>query len=424
MRQSQLFCKTKKEAPKDEISINARFLIRAGFIDKLMAGVYTFLPLGWRVMKKIENIIREEINNIGGEELLMPSLQPKELYTQTDIGPENKEGWGRMREVMYELKDKTGRDVGFGSTHEEVAVDIAKKFINSYKDLPVYFYQFQNKFRQEKRAKSGIIRTREFIMKDLYSFHKTAEELDRYYFEEAAKAYKKIFSRAECNSLMVEASGGSFTKHFSHEFQAICEAGEDKIAHCEKCDFAQNIEIYNKTGKTKCPKCGGKIIISKSVEIGNFFRFYDKYAKSMNMYFRDEKGNKQPIHLGSYGIGLGRLMGTVVENNHDEKGIIWPKEIAPFSVHLISLENSPQVKKTAGKLYKELTEADIEVLYDDRDKSTGEKFAEADLIGIPQRLVISERTLKENSVELKQRSENRIKLIKLGQVKNYVENVK
>lgn len=421
MLQSELFTKILREAPKDEVSVNAKLLIRAGFIHKEMAGVYSYLPLGWRVMKKIENIIREEINNIGGKELLMPSLQPKEIYSQTDIGPEDKEGWGRMREVMYQVKDKTGRDIGFGSTHEEIAVDIAKKFINSYKDLPIYIYQFQNKFRQEKRAKSGIIRTREFIMKDLYSFHKTSEDLDKYYFGQATKAYKKIFSRTGCDSLMVEASGGSFTKHFSHEFQAVCDAGEDRIAHCAKCDFAQNIEIYEEKGAKKCPKCGGEIIISKSVETGNFFRFYDNYAKSMGMYYQDEKGNKQPVHLGSYGIGLGRLMGTIVEIFHDEKGIIWPKEIAPFSIHLIPIENNSKVKKAAEKLYQDLQKQGSEVLYDDRDdKSPGEKFAEADLIGIPTRLVVSEKTLKDNCVEIKKRDGQAVKLVSLSKVKKYV----
>ncbi len=406
MRQSQLFTKTTKELPKDETSFNARILIKAGFADKLMAGVYSFLPLGWRVIDKIENIIRGEMNNVGGQEILMPSLQPKEIWKDTDIGPEDEKGWGRMREVMYQLKDKLGRDVGFGATHEEVAIELAKKYTHSYKDLPYAFYQFQTKFRQELRPKSGLIRGREFIMKDMYSFHKDAGELDDYYFK-VGEAYKKVFDRTGCKSLMVEASGGSFTKNFSHEFQAISESGEDRIAHCDKCDFAQNIEIYKKDEIKKCPKCGGEIVVSKSIETGNIFRFYDKYTKAMGLYFTDEKGEKKPVHLASYGIGVTRLMGAIVEVHHDERGIIWPEEVAPFKAHLIELsgKNNASVRDAAGKLYNDLKKSGIEILYDDRDAGAGEKFADADLIGCPYRVVVSEKTLKENSVEVKKRNQ-------------------
>ena len=416
MRQSQLFTKTQKNAPKDEVSLNAQLLIRAGFVDKLMAGVYTYLPLGWRVMEKIKDIIRKEINNIGGQEILMPSLQPRDLWKETDMLPEDKEGWGRMREVMYQLKDKSGRDIGFGCTHEEVATDIGRKFITSYKDLPVAFYQFQNKFRQELRAKSGVIRGREFLMKDLYSFHRNEEDADKYYFQ-VAESYKKIFELVGLKAMMVEASGGSFTKNYSHEFQVVSEAGEDRIVYCEKCDFAQSAEIFNVEITKKCPKCANDIKINKSIEVGNIFRFYDKYAKEMKMQYTDEKGDRQSVYLCSYGIGIGRLMGTIVEVFHDEKGIIWPESVAPFAVHLINLGQ----KEEAEKIYQELSDKNIEVLFDDREVSAGEKFADADLIGIPLRVVVSQKSLEKGGVEVKERKEEKAEIFKIKELLKKLE---
>ena len=388
MKQSQLFVKTQKNAPKDEISLNARLLIRAGFVDKLMAGVYTFLPLGLRVMKKIENIIREEINAIGGQEILMPTLQPKENWQKTGR-------WDTMDD-LYKVKDSSGREMALGPTHEEVVAPLAKLFINSYRDLPVGLYQFQNKFRMELRSKSGLLRGREFLMKDLYSFHISEEDFNNYY-EKAKQAYFKIFNRLGLKVYLTFASGGTFSK-YSHEFQTITPAGEDTIYICQKCQLAINKEIKNET--EKCPDCGGSDFQEeKSIEVGNIFPLKNKFSGPFELTVIDEAGKKQEIIMGCYGIGLGRLMGTVVEIYHDEKGIIWPESVAPFQVHLLDLG----AKTEAEKIYQELTDKKIEVLYDDREVSAGEKFADADLIGIPFRAVVSRKSLEKGGVEVKER---------------------
>jgi len=397
MKQSQLFTKTQRNAPKDEPSVNAQLLIRAGFVDKLMAGVYTLLPLGLRVMKKIENIIREEMNAIGGQELFMPSLQPKDLWIKTGR-------WESMDD-LYKVKDKSGRVFALGPTHEEIIVPLAKRFVNSYKDLPFSAYQFQNKFRMELRAKSGILRGREFMMKDLYSFHLNQEDLDSYY-EKAKTAYFNIFDRAglKDQTYLTFASGGTFSK-YSHEFQTATPAGEDTIYICQKCSLAINKEIKGET--EACPECGGKDFREeKAIEVGNIFKLGTKYSAPFDLSVKDEKGEKITSVMGCYGIGLGRLMGTVAEMYHDEKGLSWPESVAPFAVHLLKIKNTKEkgkVDQAADRIYEDLTQAGVEVLYDDRNSSAGEKFADADLIGIPYQLIISEKTLKDNQVEIKNR---------------------
>jgi len=408
MKQSKLFTKTKKEAPKDEVSINAQLLIRAGFVDKLMAGVYTFLPLGLRVMKKIENIIREEMSAIGGQEISMPALQPKENWITTGR-------WETMDD-LYKIKDASEREFALGSTHEEVVSPLVKKFVNSYKDLPLYAYQFQNKFRMELRAKSGLLRGREFLMKDLYSFHLTEEDLDKYY-EKAKEAYFKIFERfgIKEKTHLTFASGGSFSK-YSHEFQTISEAGEDIIYICDKCGLAINKEIKPET--EKCPECGeANFREEKAIETGNIFKLMNKYSKPFNLTVADEKGEQKEVLMGCYGIGLSRAMGTIVEVFHDEKGMIWPEAVAPFKVHLLSLGKNEE----AEKIYQELSEKGIEVLLDDREVSAGEKFADADLIGIPYRVVISEKSLKAGGVEVKRRSEEKSEIIETEKLLSYLK---
>ncbi len=409
MLQSQLFTKTLKEAPKDEKSINAQFLIRAGFVDKLMAGVYSYLPLGRRVLKKIENIIREEMNNISGQEVSLPALHPKEIWQKTDR-------W--QYPEMFKLKNRGGKDFGLGWTHEEVITPLVKKFVKSYKDLPVFVYQIQNKFRDELRAKSGLLRGREFMMKDMYSFHPDEQDLERYY-EKIKKAYFRIFKRCGLSrqTFLTLASGGAFSK-YSHEFQALSPDGEDEIHLCRKCKLAINEEII-KEEKHQCPKCKSKKLeTKKAIEVGNIFKLKDRFSQAFDFKFRDERGREKFVMMGCYGIGLGRLLGAVVEVHYDDKGIIWPKEVAPFQVHLIQIENTGKVKRASEKLYQDLQKAKVEVLlYDDRkDSAAGEKFAEADLIGIPIRIVVSEKTLKQNCVELKKRSEQKIKLIKIKNV--------
>jgi len=412
MKQSQLFTKTSKEAPKDEKSINSKLLMRAGFIDKLMAGVYSYLPLGFLVLKKIENIIREEMNVIDGQEILMPALHPKKIWDKTNR-------W-RYQE-MFKLKNRSKKDYGLGWTHEEVITPLVKKFVHSYKDLPISIYQIQDKFRDELRSKSGILRGVEFIMKDLYSFHADQKELDNYY-ERVKGAYFKIFRRCGIGkeTFLTLASGGAFSK-YSHEFQTVTPAGEDTVYLCPKCEVAVNKEII-KEQNFSCPQCKNKKLkIEKTIEVGNIFKLKDKFSKPFNFKIRDKNGKATWVLMCCYGIGLGRLMGAVVEVSHDKEGIIWPKQIAPYQVHLLVLGNNPKVKGTAEKIYGSLQKQSVEILYDDRrDKSAGEKFADCDLIGIPLRIVVSEKTLKKNSVELKKRDENKLKLIKITDLKKNV----
>ncbi len=403
MRQSQLFTKTKREAPKDEESINAQLLIRAGYVDKLMAGVYTFLPLGFRVLKKIEKIIREEMENLGGQEILMPALQSKSNWETTGR-------WDALDSLIKFTTFYTKNEYALGPTHEEIVSPLMKKFILSYKDLPTAVFQIQDKFRDEKRAKSGLLRGREFIMKDLYSFHKNSEDLDRYY-EKSKKVYANIFKKVGLGKItfLTFASGGTFSK-YSHEFQTLTLAGEDIIYICEKCNVAINKEIINE--QNSCPQCGAKDLKEeKAVEVGNIFKLNTKYSKPFNLVYKDEKGTEQDVIMGCYGIGLSRLMGAIVEALHDERGIIWPGSVAPFKVHLLSLKSqNSKVKVFAEKIYKDLQKEGIEVLFDDRDEVTiGEKFADSDLIGIPYRAVISDKT--GTKIELKKRSESKTKLI-------------
>lgn len=412
MRQSLLFIKTQKEAPRDEKSMNARLLVRGGFIDKLMAGVYSYLPLGLRVLKKIENIIREEMNAIGGQEVLLPALHPKENWQRT----------GRWQvPEMFRLKSRLGKEYSLGWTHEEIITPLVQKFVKSYKDLPVYVYQIQDKFRDELRVKSGLLRGTEFIMKDLYSFHASEQDMDTYY-EKAKKAYLRIFKRCGLGgqTFVTLASGGTFSK-YSHEFQTVTPYGEDEIYLCQRCKLGVNKEIIAEHFY-RCPQCKNKKLeVKKAIEVGNIFKLKTRYTEAFRFVFRDRNGVERPVLMGCYGIGLGRLMGAVVEVHHDENGIIWPQEVAPFLVHLIELGKKSKVKNAAEKMYADLQKAGTEVLYDDRgDKTAGEKFADADLIGIPWRMVVSEKALKKSSVELKERGARTAKLMKIGRLPQFL----
>jgi len=400
MRQSQLFSKTQKTSPKDEEAINAKLLMRGGFIRKLSAGVYSLLPLGWRVLSKVNQIIREEMSAIGAEELLMNSLVAKEYWEKS----------GRWNvDVVYKIGEEQGAQYGLGWTHEEVVSHLAGDFLQSYKDLPKAVYQIQTKFRNEPRAKNGLLRGREFMMKDLYSFHATKEDLDKYY-QTVIGAYKKIMKRLSLKAKVVEAAGGAFTKEYTHEFQVLSSAGEDVISHCEKCDFAQNKEIARVKAGDKCPECGANIQEAKGIEVANVFRLGTKYSDAYNLKFKDEKGASQPVIMGSYGIGPTRLVGTLVEIFNDERGILWPEAVAPFKVHLIGIMNQESgIRKKSEKVYANLQKAGIEVLYDERDASAGEKFGDSDLLGIPYRAVISEKAGEK--IELKKRSSKELKLV-------------
>lgn len=414
MLQSKLFYKTLKEMPRDTEAVSHTLLTRAGFIDQTTAGIYSFLPLGFKVLKKIENIIRNEMTRdpISAQEILMPALHPKENWQKT--------GRWENFEALFKLKGNNDKEYGLGPTHEEIVVPLAKKIIFSYRDLPFSVFQIQTKFRNELRVKAGLLRTKEFLMKDLYSFHATQNDLDKYY-DKMVKVYFNIFKRCGIakETYLTLASGGTFSK-YSHEYQTITESGEDIINICKKCKLAINQEIK---GEIKnCPNCkGSSFEEKKAVEVGNIFKLGTRYALPFGLKFRDKDGKEKSVIMGCYGIGLGRLMAAVVEVNHDQKGIIWPDNLAPFQVHLIRIENNFKIKKMAEKIYEDLQKNNIEVLYDDRNKETaGEKFAEADLIGIPLRIVISERTLKQKTVEIKERAKKNIKLVKINQLSKFL----
>ncbi len=412
MRQSELFTKTTKEVPKDETSFNARALIRGGFIDKVAAGIYTFLPLGHRVHEKIKNIIREEMNAIGGQEIFMPALVPKDVWAATDR-------WDSF-DVLFKLAGADKREYALGATHEEVVTPLLKKYVLSYKDLPKFVYQIQTKFRNELRAKAGLLRGREFSMKDLYSFHANEEDLGEYY-KLAQKAYFKIFERCGLLDLtyLTFASGGSFSK-YSHEFQTLSENGEDLIHICDNCDIAVNKEIIDE--QRACPSCGNKKLREeKAIEVGNIFKLGNRFSKDFGFRYTDENGDKKDVIMGCYGIGPSRVMGTVVETHNDDRGIIWPEEISPFRVHLIGLKTQNS-KLNADDIYNELLEAGVEVLYDDREVGAGEKFADADLIGCPVRIVVSERTLKKNSVEMKRRDGDDAELVGVDEITSKISD--
>ncbi len=417
MRQSKLFTKTKKEVPTDEVSKNAELLIRGGFIHKEMAGVYSYLPLGLRVFKKIENIIREEMDAIGGQEITMTALQNPELWKKTDR-------WNDQKvDIWFKTKLKNDTELGLGFTHEEPLTSIMKNYINSYRDLPCSVYQFQTKFRNEIRAKSGIMRTREFVMKDLYSFCKDETEHNKFY-EKAKEAYKNIFQRAGIGHLtyLTYAGGGSFSK-FSHEFQTVTSTGEDTIYINEENNIAINKEVFTDELKKELG-LGDNFKETKAVEVGNIFTLGTRFSDALDLTYQTEKGDKKPVFMGSYGIGPARLMGTVVEALADDKGIIWPESIAPFKVHLLSLGEDENVKKQANLVYDTLVKKNIEVLFDDRDEiSPGEKFADADLLGMPFRVVVSARSMKEKGVEVKKRNEEKGKVISLDELLNLLKAI-
>ncbi len=402
MKISQIFFKTNKLSKTYE-SINATLLIKAGYIDQLAAGIYTLLPLGLKVLKKIENIIREEMNKIGAIEILMPLLHPKSNWETTNR-------WQTV-EVLFKTTSQYGQDYGLAPTHEEIITPLVKKFLKSEKDLPLAIYHISTKFRDEPRPKSGILRGREFGMKDLYSFHLNKEDLEKYY-KKVIDAYLKIFNRCGLTDIKItEASGGSFTKKYSHEFNVITPAGEVDLIYCSKCTFAQNQEISQLKENDQCPKCKNKLKNDKAIEVGNIFDLGTRFSEDFDLCINDKSGKKIFLTMGCYGIGTTRLIGAIVEIYHDANGIIWSESISPFKFHLIGLDlNDNEVYKKANKLYERLINNNIEVLFDDRqDVSPGEKFKDADLIGIPNRLLISKKT--GDKIEYKHRQKKQTQLL-------------
>jgi len=411
MKQTHLFTKTRREAPKDEVAKNAQLLIRAGYINKEMAGVYSYLPLGLRVLNKIVGIIREEMNAIGGQEVSLTALQDKKVWEATNRwSDEVVDNW-------FKTELKNGTELGLGFTHEEPLTELMKGHIRSFRDLPIAAYQFQTKFRNEARAKSGIMRGREFLMKDLYSFN-LDEAAHADFYEKAKQAYVRIFDRVGlgAQTYVTFASGGSFSK-YSHEFQTVTEAGEDLIYIHEGKKIAVNKEVLNDEVLTDLGIKREDLVEKKAVEVGNIFSLSTRFSDALGLVYSNTEGKPVPVVMGSYGIGPGRLMGTIVETYGDEKGLVWPVAVAPFAVHLVALfDKEGKVKVAADDLYEKLTVKGVEVLYDDRDATAGEKFGDSDLIGIPMRYTISAKTVAEDSIEKKDRLTGKVEMVKLSDV--------
>lgn len=397
MKYSSVFASTLRQPPKEAETINHKLLVQAGYVDQLMAGVYTYLPFGLIVLRKIENIVRQYMNEIGGQEVLMPILHPKDNWVTTG-------GWDNI-DVLFKVHSRTDRDYALGQSEEEVVTPLVMGRVNTYKDLPLAVYQIHWKYRDELRAKSGILRGREFFMKDMYSFHANQEDFDSFY-QKAKEAYKKIYSDMGLTAKVTEASGGSFSKKISYEFMVLTDAGEDDILYCDACDYCVNVEVAKEVKEgEKCPKCSKAVLQkARASEVGNVFDLGQKYGKDFDLGFLDSDGQKQFPVMGCYGIGISRAMGVIVEKFNDEKGIVWPESVAPFRVYLISIGENER----AEKLYKTLTEKGVEVLFDDREKNPGEKFKDADLLGIPYRIVVSPKN-EEGKFELKKRTEEDVK---------------
>jgi prolyl-tRNA synthetase len=406
MKRSLLFTKTLKDAPADEVAKNAQLLIRAGYVYKVMAGVYAYTPLGIRVLEKIKQIVREEMASVDSAELIMSSLQRPETWQATGRWDDE------SVDVWFKTKLKDGQEIGLAWSHEEAIMEMMKQSITSYKDLPTSVYQFQTKFRNEVRAKSGIMRGREFVMKDQYSLHATQEDMDQYY-DSVIEAYNRVYSRLGIgeSTFVTFASGGAFTK-FSHEFQTICDAGEDVLYMSEDKSVAVNEEVLDEaTEEIGVDKSELQKVVT--AEVGNIFKFGTEKSEKMGIYYTDKDGAKKPLYLASYGIGITRVMGVIAEKMSDAQGLVWPVNVAPYQVYLATIGT---VVTQAEKLYEDLQRSGIDVLYDDRDERPGNKFADADLMGIPYRIVLSPKTIEQDSVELKSRTSEDTELVKLDSI--------
>jgi len=411
MRQTQLFTKTRKEAPRDEESKNAQLLIRAGYIHKEMAGVYSMLPLGLRAIKNIEKVIREEMNKVGGQEIEMSALQDKNLWEKTNRWDDE------VLDIWFKTSLKNGSELGLGTTHEEPLTNLMRNYISSYKDLPTYPYQFQTKFRNELRAKSGIMRGREFLMKDLYSFSKDEKEHNEFY-EKMKVAYMNIFNRLGIGeqTYVTFAPGGSFSD-FSHEFQFLSPVGEDTIYVDKDKKIAINKNVYTDEVLEELGLLKENMVEERSIEVGNIFSLGTKFSEALDLKYKDSEDNENVVIMGSYGIGLGRLMGAIAENLSDDAGLVWSKEISPYDVHLVTLgTDNSDVVKLADDVYTSLKERGVEVLYDDRDTRPGEKLADSDLIGISTRIVIGKKTVESGEIEVIDRKTKKVRYIPESEV--------
>ena len=423
MRLSETFIPTMKETPSEAQIPSHQLMLRAGMIRKLASGVYTFLPLGYRVLKNVEQIIREEMNAAGAQELLLPALHPRELWEETGR-------WAIYGEEMLKVTDRNKREFGLGPTHEDVITDLVRKEVRSYRQLPVILYQFQTKFRDEIRPRFGIMRGREFMMKDCYSFDRDEAGLNINY-QKMVQAYKNIFTRCGFKFKMVQADSGNIGGKLSHEFMVMADTGEEALYYCEACDHCQKAKeeddiAKGEREKLSCPKCTKEMTYTRVIEVGHTFNLGTKYSAVMKATFLDEKGESQPFIMGCYGIGVSRIVAAAIEQSHDQNGIIWPVSIAPYKVVLLPLDvNHDQVKAITEKLYADLRQKGIETLLDDRDERAGVKFKDADLIGIPVKVVISTRNLAENKIEIKLRSQSEaVKVDVAGALDKIIELVK
>lgn len=408
MRVSQLFMPTLRDVPSDAEVVSHQLMLRGGFIRRHTSGIYSYLPLGMRVIAKVERIVREEMNAVGAQELLMPMVLSADLWKETGR-------WDIYGKELLRFKDRHDHEYCLGPTHEEVITDLVRREVRSYRQLPLSLYQIQTKFRDEIRPRFGLMRGREFIMKDCYSFDKTEEEAKGSY-QNFFTAYKKIFSRCGLTFRAVEAQTGVIGGSLSHEFQVLAESGEDFLVGCNRCDYAANLDKTEaKEGET-CPRCQKGIMEPhRGIEVGQVFYLGTKYSKALRASFLDEKGEEKTVVMGCYGIGIGRTAAAAIEQNHDNKGICWPIAIAPFSMTLLSLGSEPQVTEQAYKFYESLSEEGIDILWDDRDERAGVKFNDADLIGVPYQLIVGLKGLKSGVVEIKERKSTKSESVAIDQ---------
>ena len=418
MRLSKYLMPVLREAPGEADIISHKLMLRAGMIKKTASGIFSYLPLGYRSLRKVENIVRDEMNRIGAQELMMPVMHPAELWKETGR-------WEEMGDLMFTLKDRHARDFCLGPTHEEIVTDIARNFIQSYRQLPFTVYQIQTKFRDEIRPRFGLMRAREFLMKDAYSFHTDAEDALREY-EAMFQSYHRIFSRCGLAFRAVEAATGNIGGSKSHEFQVLSQSGEDEILSCDQCNYAGNSEFVSEKKGDKCPRCKkGKMIVFRGIEVGHIFVLGNKYSKSMKAAYLNESGKQCHYEMGCYGIGIGRTMAAAIEQCHDPDGIIWPISIAPFEVVVVPLnmmENG--LVETADRLYESLKQKNVDVLIHDKDERAGVKFKDADLIGIPIRVTVGAKGIAKNQIDVKMRHQKNEHQIPLDQAPSEILKIR
>ena len=416
MRWTESLIPTLKEDPQDAEVISHKLMVRGGFIRKLLSGAYSYLPLGFRVLLKIESIIRQEMNSKGAQEVLLPAIQPPELWKKTGR-------YDLLGSVLIKFRDRHNRELVLGPTHEEIITDLVASNVKSYKNLPLILYQIQTKFRDEPRPRFGVMRTSEFIMKDAYSFDCDAEGLEKSYIK-MYDAYCRIYERCGLPYIPVKADPGIMGGKISHEFMVPSEAGEDTIVVCDKCGYAASSDFMATTKGDKCPSCSEDARIVRAIEVGHTFKLGTKYSEALGARFLDKDGSQRPAVMGCYGIGVNRIASTLIETSHDSNGIIWPVSIAPYAIVIIALNTEDvKVKALSEDIYTRLNGRGYDVLYDDRNESAGVKFKDSDLIGIPVKIIVGSKNAKNDIVELKLRSTGEVKLIKSEEIESCLKPI-